>query len=278
MTDEREQVVDATTGEIVAYEPPQGVSDPAGVAALAALPEDEFQRRMQVLQQGRQRVQQIKEALMVQGTDYGLIPGTGDKPTLLKPGAEKLAEFYRLAAEMRVQERHGDGMVAPLICYVVECRLHLANTDGPVVATGWGVCSNWERKYRYRGRGDRQTENTDPYEQMNTILKMAEKRAFVDGVLRATASSALFTQDLEDMYADQQAARQAGQGASTATEERRDQRAAQRATAEDAPICPVHNVAFRQNSRGYYCAKKMPDGGWCSEKPSREWLAAQELR
>lgn len=260
-------MTDEQSREIMAV--PEGASDPAGVAALAALPEDEFQRRMQVLQQGRARVQQIKASLMEQGTDYGLIPGTGDKPTLLKPGAEKLAEFYRLAAEMVVQERHGDGIVAPLICYVVQCRLHLANTDGPVVATGWGVCSNWERKYRYRRGG---VENSDPYEQMNTILKMAEKRAFVDAVLRATASSALFTQDLEDMYADQQA----GQGAGAEAGAQRPQRSAQ-ATVEGMPVCAVHNKAFRKNSRGYYCSGKMPDGGWCNEKPDRAWLAAQEL-
>jgi hypothetical protein len=32
----------------------------------------------------------------------------------------------------------------------------------------------------------------------NTLLKMSEKRAFVDGVLRATASSSLFTQDVAE--------------------------------------------------------------------------------
>ena len=273
MTDEREQV-DRTTGEIVAVEQPQvpqGYADPQGVAALAALTEDEFQRRMQVLQQGRERVKQIKASLMEQGTDYGLIPGTGDKPTLLKPGAEKLAEFYRLAAEVILHERHGDGVVTPLIGYVAECRLHLGSTDGPVVAVGWGVCTNWERKYRYR----RDKENPDPWDQANTIAKMAEKRAFVDGVLRATASSALFTQDLEDLYADRQAAADAGADAG----EQRPQRSAQRATADlPGDVCPRHNKGWRSNSRGYYCASKMPDGSWCQEKPSREWVAAQELR
>jgi len=42
-------------------------------------------------------------------------------------------------------------------------------------------------------------QNPDPFDLENTIVKMAEKRAFVDVTLRATASSDLFTQDVEDM-------------------------------------------------------------------------------
>lgn len=260
---------------ITAVMVPEGTLDEAGVVALANLSDAEFQNRLAVLKQGRERVAEIKTSLMVQGEDYGLIPGTGNKPTLLKPGAEKLAEFYRLAAEMLVTERHGDGIVAPLICYVVECRLHLGHTGGPVVATGWGVCSNWERKYRYRGK----QENIDPYEQQNTILKMAEKRAFVDAVLRATASSSLFTQDLEDLYADPQPQ----QGTAPEAQAQAPQRPAQRPTAESRGasasdgFCPVHNREWKRNSRGFYCSGKMPDGDWCNEKPPRAYVAAQEL-
>ena len=32
-----------------------------------------------------------------EGTDYGKIPGAGDKATLLKPGAEKLSMFFGLS-------------------------------------------------------------------------------------------------------------------------------------------------------------------------------------
>jgi hypothetical protein len=41
-------------------------------------------------------------------------------------------------------------------------------------------------------------ENNDPYDQDNTLLKMAAKRAFISATLVATASSGDFTQDLED--------------------------------------------------------------------------------
>ncbi len=45
-------------------------------------------------------------------------------------------------------------------------------------------------------------ENTDPADQWNTVLKMAKKRAFVDGMITATGCSDMFTQDLEDISAD----------------------------------------------------------------------------
>jgi hypothetical protein len=41
-------------------------------------------------------------------------------------------------------------------------------------------------------------DNPDPFELENTIVKMAEKRSYVDATLRATATSGLFTQDIED--------------------------------------------------------------------------------
>ena len=45
--------------------------------------------------------------VMVKGQDYGVIPGTA-KPTLLKPGAEKLAEYYGYAPIVKepIAEEH----------------------------------------------------------------------------------------------------------------------------------------------------------------------------
>jgi len=42
-------------------------------------------------------------------------------------------------------------------------------------------------------------ENEDIYSQVNTILKMAKKRALVDAALSAGRLSQVFTQDIEDM-------------------------------------------------------------------------------
>lgn len=41
-------------------------------------------------------------------------------------------------------------------------------------------------------------DNPDPYDMDNTFVKMAKKRAFVDAIIGATATSELFTQDIGD--------------------------------------------------------------------------------
>jgi hypothetical protein len=43
-----------------------------------------------------------------------------------------------------------------------------------------------------------QVENSDPYEQLNTIVKITNKRAKQDAIIQATHSSDLFTQDIGD--------------------------------------------------------------------------------
>lgn len=51
-------------------------------------------------------------------------------------------------------------------------------------------------------------ENPNPADLWNTAQKIAFKRAYVNAVIKATASSDLFTQDLEDMAANDKAAMQ----------------------------------------------------------------------
>ncbi len=81
---------------------------------------------------------------MTRDVHYGPVPGT-DKPTLLKPGAEKLCVLFRLAPEFEsVREWHGEHLTV-----TARCRLtHIPTGDH--VATAEGLCSTMESKYRYR--------------------------------------------------------------------------------------------------------------------------------
>lgn len=72
--------------------------------------------------------------------------------------------------------------------------------------------------------GEGRTENPDPADQYNTVLKMAKKRAFVDAILTATGASDIFTQDIEDM----------GDGAIETTATRVEAKPAQPAPAQHA--------------------------------------------
>lgn len=123
---------------------------------------------------------------MTEGEDYGIIPG-GNKPTLFKPGAEKLNAVFGLSPLVEINNRIED-WDSSFVAY--EVKVTLLNKRTQVIeAEGVGSCNSRERKYK----------NQDAANVANTILKMAKKRALIDATLSATRASGMFTQDLEDL-------------------------------------------------------------------------------
>lgn len=86
------------------------------------------------------------KAQMIDGTDYGVIPGT-DRKTLLKPGAEKLCGLFHCVAEYTLEDKTED-WERGLFNYRFAC--HIVSPSGGVVAEGVGSCSSFEKKYRWR--------------------------------------------------------------------------------------------------------------------------------
>lgn len=117
--------------------------------ALATMSDSEFEARLAGLQKAQDRMAIIQRKIMKEDTDYGVIPGTA-KPTLLKPGAEKLCKFWHLVPIFSQQTIIGDGVTTPSIRILSTCSLHLESEDGPIVAQGIGSANSWEKKYRYR--------------------------------------------------------------------------------------------------------------------------------
>lgn len=146
----------------------------------------------------RQYLDVLFDKLLQEKVDYDRIPGT-DRPTLLKPGAEILCKVFHLAqGKADLIEQHED-FDKGIFSYVVGMPLiHI--DSGLQIAYGIGSANSYEKKYRYRKDKDSgmQIENADPADQQNTLIKMANKRAFVDAVLKATGASRKFTQDMED--------------------------------------------------------------------------------
>ena len=108
--------------------------------------------------------------------DFYIIKG---KKSLAKGGAEKLASIYNLTA---VFERDDNALemlsgVKNLVAFV--CILTKNNA---VVGQGRGA--------------DTLARNSND---ANKTLKMAQKRAYIDAVIRTTGLSDIFTQDIEDM-------------------------------------------------------------------------------
>ena len=103
-------------------------------------------------------IQQIMSAAMKEGEHYGRIPGCGDKPTLLKPGAEKLCLTFRLAPTYDVGERQLEGGHRE---YRVTATLTSIMTQ-VLIGQGVGCCSTMENKYRFRAGPAEVTERPVP--------------------------------------------------------------------------------------------------------------------
>ena len=97
-------------------------------------------------------VVEFVRTVMKEGTDYGVIPGTGTKPTLLKPGAEKLCTLFGIRPKFQivssVEDWTGkDHSSEPFFFYHYKCQLWRGSL---FMGEGDGSCNSWEKKYRYR--------------------------------------------------------------------------------------------------------------------------------
>jgi hypothetical protein len=121
---------------------------------------------------------------MKSGLHYGTIPGCGSKPTLLLPGAQKLAVAFQLTVEPEV-EVVDHGRRASRIPRPVSFGFHERTASASGLASA--IVIRWNRNIK-----------KPPQDLYNTCEKMAKKRAFVDAVLTTTGASDHFTQDIED--------------------------------------------------------------------------------
>lgn len=100
----------------------------------------------------------------------------GEKKPVVKDGGELVPvpkDYWNLKKEGKTQEAQE----------LIGGRGHgVAKIDG-----AWLVCEIGEKQ-----------ENPDIADVYNTVLKIAKKRAYIDGILSATAASDIFTQDMED--------------------------------------------------------------------------------
>ncbi len=169
-----------------------GAVTAGAVTAEGALPmpADVFPDFAVSLEEAGRRIAMLKQFVrehMVEGEDYGVIPGASPKPTLFKPGAEKLNAIFGLAPVVEITNRVED-WDAGFAAYEIKVIL-INKRSGGVEAEGIGNCNSRERRYK----------NQDAANIANTLLKMAKKRALIDATLSATRASGMFTQDLEDM-------------------------------------------------------------------------------
>jgi len=170
--------------------------------------------------------QQVIKSLLVENLHYMRIPGS-EKPCLLKAGAELLAEVYGFYPEFEILDRQ-ENWNTGFFFYFFKCSLYSKKTQQKV-SEGFGSYNSLRRMTKKKifvfenelrseekekiqelrvregisksGKPFKmyEVERAEVFTDANSILKMAEKSAFIDAVLKATRSSGIFTQDLEDM-------------------------------------------------------------------------------
>jgi hypothetical protein len=138
--------------------------------------------------------------------DYGVIPGT-KKKSLLKPGAEKILRLFGLGARNRLADKEID-RAANFAMFTYRCEVYHLRTN-VVIAECEGSVNSQEVKYRERtvwrkkklanGKevSESVKEDTPVCDILNTIMKMAQKRALIGATILATSASDFFTQDME---------------------------------------------------------------------------------
>lgn len=124
-------------------------------------------------------IQEVMTAVMRKDEHFGTIPGT-HKPSLYKPGAEKLSLVFRLRPEYEIRRSDlGNGHRE----YEVVCTLYHIPT-GQSVGQGVGSAATMEGKYRYRGGEKEGTGQSIPKEYWNLKKegKGKEAQALIGGV------------------------------------------------------------------------------------------------
>lgn len=162
-------------------------------------------------------INDILKNVMVPKVHFDKLPGCA-KPTLLKPGAEKILTTFRIGSEPQI-EYTTNGF--DHFYKVVARGFHIPT--GNTVGYGVGICSTDEDKFKWRAAicpeefdatpeaqrrihwykdGGKavsvQQVRQNPANVRNTVLKMAKKRAEVDLCRTATACSDVFEQDIDE--------------------------------------------------------------------------------
>ncbi|MBX6396075.1 MAG: hypothetical protein IRY98_10295 [Alicyclobacillaceae bacterium] len=134
------------------------------------------------------QLDEIRRRILRPGVDYDTVPGT-DKPVLLKPGAERLLQFFGLGHRVQCVDQREDWDNG---FFYYRFRVSIVKQYPGytiTVAECEGSANSKEKRYR----------NQDVFSIVNTLQKMAIKRALVGATLQATGTSGFFTQDVEDM-------------------------------------------------------------------------------
>lgn len=119
-----------------------GLMIPSANGAVEAM-----EARLGTIKTRQKLIEQFFKDVMVKDEDYGVIPGTA-KPSLWKPGAEKLCEFYGYAPVVK-EARESINEATGFYRVVVTIAL-VERGSGQIVGEGVGEANTMEEKHRWR--------------------------------------------------------------------------------------------------------------------------------
>ena len=119
--------------------------------------------------------------VLVKGKHYQPIRG---KDVLLKAGAEELQKVFGLNFTYSDLDTHRDEATG---MFEASIKCSVRNSSGTILAESYGFFDQSEKMGQKGGPPG-----------PNTIVKMAQKRAYVGAIMSATGTSELFTQDIDD--------------------------------------------------------------------------------
>ena len=171
-----------------------------------------------------EQVRRCTEAVLREGTDYGIIPGTNGEKSLWRPGAQKLLQWFRLECTCeRIEVERDDQGRKHGITYRAEVGRGLRTATPVILATCEGTADYdeskfWQSAEEVREKAERNERKwakkdgrvADPTKwksrgeyraDWNALMKRAQKRAIVGAVVDATAAGGIFADREEDDHA-----------------------------------------------------------------------------
>lgn len=134
--------------------------------------------------------------------DYGTITGM-KKKVLFKPGAEKLMRLFGLGCRLKLTDKEFDRH-DNFASFTYQAEIYHLRT-GTVLGQCEANANSWEKKYKEKAVWKNgQKSGTEPIpvsDILNTLQKMAQKRAIVGVVMMTTTASEFFTQDEDQIEA-----------------------------------------------------------------------------
>lgn len=162
------------------------------------LPAATFKEGLDRRKQNRAALMEWIRDALIDGLDFGKVhvvprskcsagklctnPAHFSKPSLFKPGAEKICGMLGLTVRYPTLNDYEKAALTGTQLNQIIIRCEIVDASGRVVADGVGA------RIIAQDNGD-----------INKALKMAEKSAHIDATLRMAGLSEVFTQDIEDM-------------------------------------------------------------------------------